>query len=150
MGILPGDIITADLLVTEVHARFRDTAGGTIATAEAVEATCPITIPSDWAEYDIEVCCSFRWAETGAGTADRTLTFHVKPTNTAGASWGRTIQTAGIASPDNSGMGSLNGYAEGETSTGARNIVFTATASGDNGLFSWHDLNMLVTATRTD
>jgi hypothetical protein len=147
--IQPGDIITADLLVTEVHARLRDTAGSTISTAEAVEATCPITIPSDWAEYDIEICASFRWSHVG-GAANQTLTFHIKPTNTAGASYGRQVLAAGVAAPDNAGPGAINGFAEGETATGARNIVFTAVSSGNNLLFQWHDLNMLVTATRTD
>lgn len=143
---------TDDLLggrLETVRARVKDNTGGPIATAEAIEKTCAITIPASWATYDIEVQVFVRLIETIAATGNTTITLRARKTNTAGAEWGRTLAVIADSPPGNGGPAPFAGYAEGETATGAITVAFTAVASGNNGFINWNDLIMFVEAIRT-
>lgn len=143
---------TNDLLegrLESVKARVKDNTGGAIATTEAVEKTCAITIPSGWSTYDIEVSAFVRGIETIAATGNTTLTLRIRKTNTAGAEWGRTVIVIADNPPTNTGPASLAGFAEGETATGSITVAFTAIANANNGLINWTDLVMFVEAIRT-
>lgn len=148
--IQTGDRLTPALLNSIVLDRVK-ASGGTIATTEAVEATATLSIPASWNTYDVDVLVMVRCLETGIATGNTTVTLRVRKTNTSGTQWGTSAAIVGDGTTPATNLSNtcFGAYAEGETTTGTVNIVFTAVGNANNGLISWADLVMLAEAKRT-
>jgi hypothetical protein len=150
--ILPGDILTAELLTRDV---FKTHVGGTgtIATSpEAVEETFSLVIPADWTSYDINFSVFCRVVETGTAAVGNTnITLRIRSgTTTGGTELGQLQAGLGDAAPDNSQPFSFGASETGGSTTGTRSFVLTSIAGGSTGAFSYQNLRIFAHARRTD
>jgi hypothetical protein len=150
MPLLPGDIITAELLTRDVYTTHTGSQS-TISTTETVEETFTLTIPADWTEYDVDIQVFGRVVETSASTGNTNITWRVRTgTTTGGTEIGVLTGTVQQDVPDNILPMSFGASLTGETSTGTRSFVFTAQAAANSLLFSYSNLKIFARARRTD